>query len=234
MNTLTQLLSDCRQHLAADAYLADIPILIEGEGRSIAIATRMKANGLATLTFSASPKLKNLSRIRVEDVGDATYNVENAEIDVVNPTTIRYAITDQASEVPAAEATGIVTPLLIPIQESVEKNLASGGLLRGSTNKGGLAILLMIHRGNPADDDVPEAEHSQLRITIFCKPLLNASGLKKPPLDVQAALRSRMSTWDRGAGTKPPKFTGWNSSENTDGDTAWFNDFSVFHLYDTE
>lgn len=230
MNPLTQILSDCRQHLAADAYLADIPILIEGEGRALAVATRARAAGVATLTFAAAHKLKNLGRIRVEDMSEATYNVENVEITVVNPTTITYASAGE-NEAATAEAAGIVTPLLIPINEAIEKNLAQGGLLRGPTNKGGLAILLIVQRGTPKETDLPAAQAAQIRISLFCEPLLNASGLKKPPLDVHAAVLQRVSAWDRGPGTERPQFLGWDSRENSDGATAWFSDFSVFHLF---
>jgi hypothetical protein len=231
VNPFTQLLSDCRQHLAADAYLADIPILIEGEGRAMAVALRSRTANVATLIFGDAHKLKNLSRVRVEDMTDVYYNVENVEITVANPTTITYASAG-ADEAEIADATGLLTPLLVPINEAVEKNLAEGGLLRGATNKGGLAILLMIHRGTPKDRDLANAQAVQIRVSLFCKPLLNASGLKKPPLDVHAGILSRMCAWDRGMGTQPPEFLGWDSRENEAGDLAWFSDFNVFHMFD--
>jgi hypothetical protein len=231
VNPFSQLLSDCRQHLAADPYLADIPILIEGEGRAIAAATRSRAANVATLVFAAAHKLKNLGRVRIEDMSAAGYDKENVEIAVVNPTTITYASAG-ADEAATAELVGIVTPLLVPINESVEKNLAEGGLLRGATNKGGLAILLMIHRGVPKDRELANAQAAQIRVSLFCKPLLNASGLKKPPLDVHTGILSRMCAWDRGPGTVQPEFLGWDSRENEDGDLGWFSDFNVFHMFD--
>ncbi len=229
MNPFTQLLSDC-QHLAADPLLADIPILIEGEGRAIAVASRSRAANVATLKFAAPHKIKNLGLIRVEDLSAADYDVEKIAVAVVDATTLTYA-SEGDDEAETVEAVGIITPLLIPVNEAVEKGLAQGGLLRGPSNKGGMAILLILQSGNPADADVPEAEDSLLRISLFCNPLLNASGLKKPPLDVQADLRKRMSAWRRGDGTTKPKFLGWDSRENTEGETGWFADYSVFHMF---
>lgn len=230
MNPFTQLLSDCRQHLAADADLADIPILIEGEGRAMAVDTFQRTAGVALLTFVAPHKLKTLGRVRVEDMSEASFNAENVEITVTDATKITYpsAGGDWAEN---DEPAGLLTPLLVPINEAVEKNLAQGGLLRGDTNKGGLAILLMIHRGTPKDRELSAAQAVQIRVSLFCKPLLNASGLKKPPLDVHSSIIARLCAWDRGAGTERPEFLGWDSRENEDGDLAWFSDFNVFHLF---
>lgn len=230
MNPYSLLLSDCRQWLGADAFLADVPIIVEGEGRAIAVATRIRDAGIATLEFTAPHKLKNHGRIRVEDMGDETFAAENVELTVVDATKISYASPGD-NQAATAEATGIVTPLLIPIEEAVEKGLAQGGLLRGATNKGGLAILLMVHRGSPRDRELPTAQYAQIRATVFCDPILNAGGLKKPQMDVLCAVLKRLADWDRGAGADKPWFLGWDSRESADGKIALFGDFNVFHLF---
>ena len=230
MNPYTLLLSDLRQHLAADAYLADVPVIIDGEGRALAVATRIRDANVATLEFAAPHKLKNLSRVRVEDMGDASFDAENVEITVVDPTTIRYASAGD-NQAATAEAVGIVTPLLVPITEAIERGLAEGGLLRGPTNKGGLAISLILLRRSPGDNSVAGARTLTVRATLFGEPLQNASGLKKPMLDVLAAIDQRISAWERGPGCEFPEFAGGGRSNLGEEQLAFWSDFNVFHLF---
>ena len=229
MNVYTQLLSDFRNRLTADAYLAPIPILNEGEGRPLAVATRARAAGIVTLTFTAPHKIKSGALIRAEEFSDETFNAEKPEVTVVNPTTLTYA--NAGGDVAAtAEAVGIITPLLIPIEEAIERGLAEGGLLRGKTSKSGLAISLSLIGRTPGDNNVPGARFVKIRATLFGNALQNAVGLKKPMLDVLAAIDDSISLWNRGDGLVTPEFAGGGRS-NLGDEVAMFSDYTVFHLF---
>ena len=112
----------------------------------------------------------------------------------------------------------------------IERGLAEGGLLRGKTSKSGLAISLSLIGRTPGDNNVPGARFVKIRATLFGNALQNAVGLKKPMLDVLAAIDDSISLWNRGEGLVTPEFAGGGRS-NLGDEVAMFSDYTVFHLF---
>jgi hypothetical protein len=139
----------------------------------------------------------------------------------------------------AANATLATIPMFIEDLGDISTKLenALAGLKGGTTNKNGLSIGLLTPSGRSDNEDAPESENDTIRVSVWCKPLINGgtSGFQIHPLTVIYLIRKQLATWDRGPGNKPPKFLTWDSVEDTArGIVNYFADFETFQLIELE
>lgn len=228
MNPWTKLLIDLRAVLAANAVLAPIPMVIEHEGQPVAIVKRSRDGGTATLETSAPHGLKDQAHARIELMSDDTYDADDVVVTVIDATRFSYP-NFGAEEIDLVEAAGLVTPLLVPITAALNFSLAKGGLLKGSTGKAGMAILLMTPRGgrSQANTRSVSPQTTTLRVAIFVRPLLNSAGLQLQPMEVLHAVEKEVMAWNRGPGQQPNQINLWDSRENPDGELSYFADFEI-------
>lgn len=239
MNPFTKLLIETRQRLRSNAELAPIPFVIEHEGQPISIATRSRSAGTAILVTATAHGLKTGSHARIELMSDAGYNADDVVITVLNATSFSY-VNVGADENDFAETTGLVSPLLVPIDAALKFSLAKGGLVKGSTNKIGMALLLMTpkgiasgnYRGTGTASRSLSSQAITVRLALFIAPILNAgsSGLQKQPLETLFVLQQQMLSWNRGPGQTPVALNLWDSRENPDGELSYFADFEIAQL----
>lgn len=141
---------------------------------------------------------------------------------------------DVAARLTASEYLATI-PMIVEelgsITDRIAKSLARSGVKTGDTNLAGLALLILTPKGRSADSIVTQSQMTTVRVSVFCKPLLNsgASGHQKPPLEVLFGIIKQLLTWERGAGRFKPRLIAWDSAE-TDEELTYFADFEVPHV----
>lgn len=144
---------------------------------------------------------------------------------------LQEAVAERLAEHENLAPIPMVTEAKGDIEKRVVDGITKGGLVKGSNNKLGLAILIYTPAARGRGNNRTLIKNGVLtRVALFVKPLLNdgPKGHQLAPLEATWNIQQQLLTWNRGPGQQDVEFDFFDSEEDrVKGEISYYNDFIV-------